>query len=230
VKKETAEKLLTLSREEYDMYASEFSGTRKFFWRELEFLKDYIALNDKVLDVGCGNGRLLDLFEGTSIEYTGVDSSKELIAIAKRERGASATFVHADALSLPFKGNSFDAVFSIAMLHHIPSKENRVKCITEVYRVLKPGGVCVFTIWNTLQWRFAKAHFNFFIKKLLGVSDLDFGDMIIPFGKKKRKRFVHTPTKRELQKLFEKCGFSDIVIQEVKRNSGFSNYVITTKK
>lgn len=229
MKKDTAQALLKLSEEEYDVYASEFSSTRPFFWRELEFLKKYIHEGDRVLDVGCGNGRLLDLFEGTAITYTGVDSSKELIAIAEKERGAKGTFVHASALSLPFADNSFDTVFSIAVLHHIPSKEYRMQFVSEIKRVLKPGGTCVLTTWNILQWKFAKAHAIHFFKKIFGLSPLDFGDVIMSFGKKKRKRYVHALSKKGLQKLFEKNNFLDITLKEVQRKSGFANYVVIAR-
>ncbi len=230
MKKETAQALLKLSQEEYDEYASEFSKSRQFFWDELKFLKKYVDSGDSLLDIGCGNGRLSDMFENKNIRYTGIDFSKELIEIAKKERGKDRTFLQANALKLPFKDNSFDTVFSVAVLHHIPSKENRVKFLTEANRVLKPNGTCVITVWNTLQWRFLKTHKKHLWDKLRGQSDLDFGDMIIPFGKNKRKRYVHTFTKRELQKLLKKSNFSNTSIQEIKRESGYSNLVIIAKK
>lgn len=230
MKKETAQALLKLSQEEYDEYASEFSSSRQFFWDELKFLKEYANSGDNLLDIGCGNGRLSDMFENKNIRYTGVDFSKELIEIAKKERGKNKRFIQANALKLPFKDNSFDTVFSIAVLHHIPSKENRKKFLSEAHRVLKPNGICVLTVWNTLQWRFIKIHKKHFLDKIRGLSDLDFGDMIIPFGKNKRKRYVHTFTKRELQKLFKRNNFSNISIQEVKRESGYSNLVIIAQK
>ena len=230
MKKDTAKELLRLSKDEYDVYASEFSNTRKFFWRELEFLKDYVKNGDTVLDIGCGNGRLVDALDNADIKYTGVDFSRELIAIAQDERGDKGTFIHANALSLPFKDNSFDTVFSIAVLHHIPSKVNRLQFISEAHRVLQTGGTCVLTVWNTFQWRFVKTHIIYCFKKFFGGSGLDFGDIIIPFGKEKRKRYIHTITKRGIQKLFEENSFTDISIQEVKRKSGYANFVVVAKK
>lgn len=230
MKKDTAQSLLALSQREYDEYAREFSDTRQYFWRELEFIKNYTQTGEKILDIGCGNGRLTDMFESKRLNYTGIDFSKELITIAQETRGEKGNFIHADALSLPFEDNSFDTVFSIAVLHHIPSKENRKRFISEAYRVLKPGGTCVLTAWNTLQWRFAKTHLIHCIKKLCGHSQMDFGDMIITFGKNKKQRYIHSHTKRELQKLFVGNGFHDVAIQEIKRKSGYANFVITAKK
>jgi len=230
VKKGTAQELLKMSKEEYDAYALEFSDTRKFFWRELEFLKEYVHRGDCILDVGCGNGRLLDLFDNDGIKYTGVDFSKELIAIAQKERGSKGTFLCSDALSLPFGDNTFDVVFSIAVLHHIPSEENRIRFLSEIKRVLKPNGICVLTLWNTLQWKFMKVHIAHFFKKIFGISPLDFGDLIITFGREKRKRYVHTLRKRGVQKLFKENKLSLVLLEEKKRKSGFANFVVVAKK
>ena len=230
MKKETAEALLQLSRKEYDAYAAEFSSSRQFFWRELDFLKRYAQEGDCVLDIGCGNGRLLDLFGDTAIQYTGVDFSKELITIAQKSNGERGTFLQANALSLPFAENFFDTVFSIAVLHHIPAKENREQFVSEIARVLKPGGVCVVTTWNVLQWRFAKAHAVHFLKKIFGRSPLDLGDIIIEFGKDKRKRYVHALTQKSFRQLFKKHNLSIVSLKEVKRKSGFANLVVVAKK
>jgi len=86
VKKNTTQKLLALSEKEYDSYAQEFADTRPFFWRELGYLKKYIKTKHSVLDIGCGNGRLLDIIDKKNVQYTGVDSSESLIEIAKRQR------------------------------------------------------------------------------------------------------------------------------------------------
>lgn len=230
MKKDTAEALLTLSKNEYDEFAKEFSDSRQYFWRELEFLKNYVQPNGAVLDIGCGNGRLVDLFEGTNLHYTGVDFSTELITIAQKTRGDKGTFRDASALSLPFADNTFDTVFSIAVLHHIPGKQNRQQFVSETFRVLKPNGTCVLTTWNTLQWKFAKPHLMHSFKKICGFSDLDFGDMLIPFGKQKRQRYVHSLTPIGLRSLFKNSNFSDISTQEIKRQSGYANFVVIARK
>ena len=230
MKKETAQKLLTFSEKEYDTYALEFSDSRPFFWRELGFLKKYARTEHAILDIGCGNGRILNLFGNKNIRYTGIDSSKELIEIAKKNRGNRGRFLHANALSLPFKDESFDTVFSIAVLHHIPSKKFRNTFMSETYRVLKPRGTFVFTTWNILQWRFFKVHAIHTLKKLIGRSDMDFGDTILSFGQLKRERYVHAFTKKSLRRLLEKNGFTISSIKEAKRKSGYANLVIVARK
>jgi len=50
-----------MSRQGYEKISHDFSQTRKVFWEELSFLKDYINNGDSILDLGCGNGRFLEL-------------------------------------------------------------------------------------------------------------------------------------------------------------------------
>jgi tRNA (uracil-5-)-methyltransferase TRM9 len=231
MKKETAQSILKLSEDEYDAFAREFSDTRAFFWKELEFLKEHVEPNQSVLDIGCGNGRLLNLFPDMPISYTGIDSSDELVKIARKVHGDKGTFLHGNAIALPFKGNSFDVVFSIAVIHHIPSKEFRGQFIAEANRVLKPGGKLIITTWNIRQWSFFKVHFFHTLKKIVGLSKLDFGDVVISFGKKKNQRYVHAFTKQEFTSLVKKHSFKILSSRNIKRKSGYSNLlVIATKK
>lgn len=230
MKKSTAQKLLKFSEKEYDTYAREFSDCRPFFWRELEPLKKYAKDEQNILDIGCGNGRLLNLIEGRNVSYTGVDSSKELIELAQRYRGHKGRFLHANALHLPFADATFDTTFAIAVLHHIPSKQFRTRFVIEAYRTLKPRGTLILTVWNIWQWRFFATHLKYIFKKIFGFSDLDFGDTILSFGQMKRKRYVHAFTKKKLHRLLEKNGFTVSSIREAKRKSGYANLIAIAKK
>jgi len=69
----------------YKKIAVKFSDTREKIWPEMEEFKKYIKDGDKILDLGCGNGRLIEAFRNKRVEYTGMDNSKELIEIAKRK-------------------------------------------------------------------------------------------------------------------------------------------------
>jgi len=230
VKKNTAQQLLALSENKYNSHAQEFANTWPFFWRELGYLKKYIRTNQSILDIGCGNGRLLDIIHKKGVQYTGIDSSKSLIEIAQIQRGDKGKFIHANALHLPFSNTSFDRIFSIAVLHHIPSKQFRTRFITEAYRALKPRGTLILTVWNLWQWRFFTTHLLFLFKKILGMSNLDFGDTILKFGQLKKERFIHAFTKKEIYSLLEKNGFRITSITQIKRRSGYANYVIVAKK
>ena len=104
--KNYAQYLVKKTISDYDTISEHFSNTRSFMWQDLEFIKKYISNGDKVLDLGCGNGRLIDLLKDLDIKYVGIDSSEKLISLAK-QKYPKHEFLKANALKLPFKDNSF---------------------------------------------------------------------------------------------------------------------------
>lgn len=208
----TTEKILKETEAGYDLVASKFSETRKHFWRGLEFIADCVKTGDKVLDFGCGNGRLLELFSDKKIDYLGLDTSEKLINTAKvRYPEKSDNFLKVSSsgsLSLP--DNSFNTVFSIAVFHHFPSLEYGEKMAKELYRVTKKDGCIVITVWNLWQIKYIKNIVKNWVNKLKGHSVLGWNDCYIPFAdnqNNKFQRFHHAFTKRELYKLFSDAGF-----------------------
>lgn len=205
-----AKYLLEKTRQDYNTIAEHFSKTRNFVWEELKSLSQYSFVGERVLDLGCGNGRLLEIFKDKNIDYIGIDSSEKLIEIAKKKY-PKAKFQKADALNLPFPANYFDKVYSIAVLHHIPSVKFRLRFLKEAKRVLKPEGLLILTVWNLWQQKFLKYHLKFFFLKLIKKSKLDFKDIFYPWknqaGEVVTRRYVHVFSKRELKKLVKKSGF-----------------------
>jgi trans-aconitate methyltransferase len=90
---------------------------------------------ERILDLGCGTGTLTAEIARQGALLTGVDRSAEMIASA-REKYAELRFDVADGQELPFTGE-FDAVFSNAALHWMPSAEDVLR---GVHRALVPGG------------------------------------------------------------------------------------------
>ena len=111
-----AYKILEENKKTYNEISDEFDQTRRKYSSELEDLKKYIVPDEKILDLGCGNGRLYEIFSGENVDYTGVDFSENLIETARGKYGDH--FQVADILSLPFSSQYFDSVWSIAVLHH----------------------------------------------------------------------------------------------------------------
>jgi ubiquinone/menaquinone biosynthesis C-methylase UbiE len=103
------------------------------------------AEGESVLDVGCGTGTLAIAAKyrvGNLGKVTGVDASPEMIGRARqkaKKRGVEVNFQTGAAQSLPFQDAAFDVVLSTVMLHHL-SDDARAMCISEIRRVLKPGG------------------------------------------------------------------------------------------
>jgi trans-aconitate methyltransferase len=90
--------------------------------------------DERILDLGCGDGQLSKRIAATSAVVVGLDSSPQM-ADAARALGINVTIGNAEAL--PFESSSFDAVFSNAALHWV---RNHDAMLMDVKRVLKPNG------------------------------------------------------------------------------------------
>ncbi len=137
---------------DYNSFAGQFSQTREYLWDDIKSLFKYIKENDKVLDIGCGNGRLYHVLKEKQILYTGLDLSEELIKISKTKY-PEVDFKVGDMKKLPFLADSFDAVFCIAAFHHLATAEERLQTLREMKRVVKPVGKILLVNWNLLgKW------------------------------------------------------------------------------
>ena len=109
---------------------------------EVRQLRKFSSLGSgkRILEVGCGTGNgsrlIVKYFRPKKIIATDLDS--RMIKIARRKvKNALIDFLSMDATSLDFKSQSFDAVFDLGIMHHIPDWK---KALREVRRVLKAGG------------------------------------------------------------------------------------------
>lgn len=228
MKLEYAKYLIEKTKDYFDKNVDSFSGSRNRLWPEFEELKKYMKGGEKILDLGCGNGRLFELFKNRNVKYTGVDTSVEFIERAKEKYGDY--FVVADAFNLPFPDNSFDSIWAIAFFHHIPSKHLRLKVFKEIKRVLKKDGKIIATCWNFYQLHYLRILLKFTFRKLFGLSRLDFKDVLLSPKKLKIQRYYHAFTKKELKKLFQKAEFKIEELRYLKRNKKKTNILVVAKK
>lgn len=100
---------------------------------------------ESILDVGCGTGGVTipaKIRVGENGSAAGIDPAPEMIAVARRKAeraGIEIDFRVGVIESLPFPDGAFDAVTSSLMMHHLP-EHVQVKGLSEIRRVLKPGG------------------------------------------------------------------------------------------
>jgi len=105
----------------------------------------------RVLDVGCGQGTLLNYLPRFGATMFGLDLSP--VSLYRAAAGAD-ELGHSDrvylsvanAECLPFANDCFDTVLSFGVLHHT---EDTTKGVTEIWRVLKPGGLSLVMIYRT---------------------------------------------------------------------------------
>lgn len=95
----------------------------------------------KVLDAMCGSGQTTEYFLARGAEVTGLDISNEVISTF-RTRWPEATAVKRSLLDSGLPDNSFDCVAIVGGLHHV--HPNVKRAMTEVHRILKPGGYVCF--------------------------------------------------------------------------------------
>jgi ubiquinone/menaquinone biosynthesis C-methylase UbiE len=211
--------ILQQTKKIYNAIATDFSNTRGRWWRGFGDFAQYVRPGDRVLDLGCGNGRMAEIFENSKIEYLGIDNSEELIKIA-RERFKDRPWIKfevGDMLEIQnskLKTQNFNLVLLIAALHHLPTKELREQVIKNIYNILKPGGRLVminWNLWQVLGWkknfRYWKYLFNWLEKishGLWGVSDA-----LVPWKSlsAEGKRFIHSFGKREVRRMLKQAGF-----------------------
>jgi len=222
MKRDYAEYLINKTRDDYNLIAEDFSRTRQRIWEEVSFLFSDIKTGEDVLDLGCGNGRYYEIIKSKGADYTGTDNSEKLIKLSQ-EKYKKAKFLVEDACNLSFPDNSFDKIYSIAVLHRIPSKKFRLQFLTEAKRVLKKEGKLIITVWSLPINRYNKKNIFLLLKytllKIIGGSKLDFKDVLEPWGKKTEK-YYHWFSKRELRKLVEKAGFKIEKIGSVENKTG----------
>jgi 2-polyprenyl-3-methyl-5-hydroxy-6-metoxy-1,4-benzoquinol methylase len=212
MKPEVAQKLLAKVKSDYELIARRFSETRQTLWEEMKDFKKYVKDGGKVLDIGCGNGRLYEVFKGMSIDYTGIDNSEEMIKIAKEKWGEDEKrrFQVGDLLDLP-TDKRYNAIFMIAVLHHVPSDKLRRKVLENVAQILEKDGFLIMTNWDLYQAKYLPHVLKNIFLKIFGQSNLDFGDALIPWrdpktGQILAQRYCHAFILRELDDLIKKVG------------------------
>ena len=113
-----------------------------------------------VLDLGCGTGRTTTGLASRGYTTVAIDISAAMISRA-RELHPNLEFHQMDATDLKFDDASFDAVlFSFNGIDCIYPETSRIRCLHEVFRVLRPGGVFVMSTHNIVGEIFADGPFS----------------------------------------------------------------------
>ncbi|HWX61234.1 class I SAM-dependent methyltransferase [Bradyrhizobium sp.] len=105
---------------------------------------------EKILDVGCGTGSLtLALARAAGLsEIVAIDYSPVFVEEAMRRTTDTRIKVQqADACALPFESGTFDRALALLVLHFVPDAG---KAVTEMRRVVRPGGVIAAAVWDHL--------------------------------------------------------------------------------
>lgn len=210
----------------YEVYTTNHS-----FRKGEEYIYNkYFHKNASLLDVGCGGGRTTLLIYKYFRNVVGLDINKKLIKFAKKQAesdGAATEFIIGDATNLSICDKQYDNIlFSYNGIESIPSKKARNKCLKEIYRVLKPDGIFIFTT-HTL---FSFVYIGFHIKKILNIysrmipfipilfrefNHLKLGDIFLSSGA--TNTVLHMTNPFRMISRLKKCGFKIIYVNSCER-------------
>ncbi len=132
----------------FDRIAREFDLARDRPW---EFVVDWLRGLEcpagPLLDLGCGNGRHMELAGSMGYECVGVDASARMLATARRRLGPAARLVRGDARALPLDHMAAAVVLCVAVLHHVREGRDRSRAVLELARAMRPGGHALISVW-----------------------------------------------------------------------------------
>lgn len=170
--------------ETYEQIADEFDLTRHSKWIEVEEFLKGINKDAYILDAGCGNGKNMI---GLS-NCIGCDTCINLLEKCKKK---GLNVINADTRDLPFDNETFDAIISIAVIHHIADKYERINAIFELLRVLKKEGIAMIELWSTSAYN--KKQFE---------KQKTHNDYLVSWNNK-YKRYYHLFDEKEIDYIIE---------------------------
>lgn len=220
---ESTESLRKKVAADYDAIADEWDRTRghgRSAWGEFSFLENeiqrYIALDRtgerqfppicgerelRILDAGCGNGRLVHFLDGVlpDYDYLGVDVSTKLLEKA-RTNAPTRTFEYADLTT--FRSSAtFDIVACIAVVHHLSSTD-ALSMLRHLRAALAPSGVLFLTAWNLWQPRYIGSILKSYLTREPRACSIPFAGRV--------DRYVHAFTPSDLASLLRAAGFTHV--------------------
>lgn len=129
----------------YDAIAGTLDDHRPPMW---DFVKEWLESQPptSLLVAGCGGGRHVRSATKMGWSVTGLDHSQSTVKKAKEKGGGDAWLV-ADVCDIPLDDEGFDAILSIAVIHHLTAQLAQ-KALSEFSRLLKPSGCLLVSCWD----------------------------------------------------------------------------------
>lgn len=216
------QQLLALNRQFYATVADEFDRTRQGLPEGMitlaRLLRARLPSRARILDVGCGNGRFARALAQHSVSgvYLGLDADERLLALAVAQTtnlgGLACRFAQVDMAQsawLDATDAPYDAVVSLAVLHHFPGYELRRRLLAEMTSLLASDGVLALSTWQFLSVaRFTERSVAW---ETIGLraTDVEPGDALLTWNQGARAvRYVHNLDRDEAARLAADCGLS----------------------
>lgn len=153
-----------------ESYSEHAASSSYFLLRRQAIVMRYLRGLDRaaILDVGCGPGLYAGPCVARGFRYCGVDASDQMIceARARNRESEDVAFVVGNALRLGFPLSSFDGLLGLGVLEYVPQGQE-MACLTEMVRVVRPGGVLILSFLNAHSPYWAFSALSYSVKKFL---------------------------------------------------------------
>lgn len=234
----TRDRLLELNRLFYAVVAEPFHETRRGWTPGKAKLLDYVPTRRplRVADIGCGNGRFAVMLDslGTPVAYTGVDSSTELLALARQHTAnlvhVTVQLVQADLAKpgwvacLGDPAPRFDLVVCLATLQHLPGYSLRAQAMRSLASLLDEEGLLAVSAWQFLESDRLAAKQIDWAQAGLSAADVEPGDALLPWKQGAFAiRYVHQIDQAEMERLAAGAGLEIRVVYRADGKEGNLN-------
>lgn len=223
-----SKKLLDINDKFYQSFGAAFAETRHRIQPGVQRIVDEWIKPGNWLDLGCGSGVLGQRLAKSGLQgsYLGLDFSEPLLAEARL--GAARLEAH-EGFDLSYQtanlmqpdwaksltGQPFDGILSFAVFHHLPGVDKRKQLFTQIYGLLKPGGVFIHSEWQFDRNPKLAARIQPWALAGLSDAEVEQGDYLLDWrhyvaGQPDEPglRYVHLFTEPELKALAESAGFT----------------------
>lgn len=207
------ENIFSSIAEKYDMLNTVLTLNIDSLWRKKAINISNINKSSKVLDLCCGTGKMIYYAckeVGRKTEVIGLDFNEAMLDVGYKRLDKSINnykynLIKGDVQALPFKDCSFDCITIAFGLRNIP---NKTKALSEIYRVLKPGGKAICLELSTPQIPIFKQIYRLYFNYMLPIIGY------IGTGNKSAYSYLRDSvnnfmTKPELRYAFQSIGFHD---------------------
>lgn len=202
-------------------YDASLAGS-SLFGVDRAFVERHCPQPGRLIDLGCGTGRLLIPFARRGWWVLGVDLSAEMLAVAAEKTRQAGTSVHLLRANLTELGclapETFDtAVCLFSTLGMVVGADMRRRVVAHAYRLLRPGGTFILHVHN--RW------FNFhdpagrrwllmdLLRQVVGATPG--GDRVMPVHQGIAGLTLHLFTRREAVRLLREVGFRMVEVQPI---------------
>jgi SAM-dependent methyltransferase len=221
------------------------------FLREVDLTPEQLSTM-RVLDAGCGHGKLTNEIGQWAKEVVGLDRASSVEFAEAHKTRDNVRYVQGDLLDAPLPPESFDLVYSSGVVHHNRSTEEAFKAVA---RLVKPGGqfYCFvyrpgteFIPWLTiavnepmrwvvsrlprkLQWAFTRFHAGVYhaILSVIRPGKYTFNEHVLAAYDATTPRYAHRHWPHEMARWFHESGFSNAKLTHWDNGGGFG--MIATK-